>query len=61
MKDCETIVDALAAIKEQFQPSGSGGYDRLTTEFNGLDLAKCASVGKYGSEILRVSDSVFCS
>lgn len=58
MKDCETIVDALAAIKEQFQPSGSGGYDRLTTEFNGLDLAKCASVGEFGSEILRVWDQI---
>lgn len=58
MKDCETIVDALAAIKDQFQPSGSGGYDRLTTEFNGLGLARCASVGKYGSEILRVWDQI---
>ena len=54
MKDSETIVDALAAIREQFQPSGSGGYDKLTTEFNQLDLNKCQSVGKLGSEILRV-------
>ena len=30
----------------------------MTTEFNGLDLAKCASVGKFGSEILRVWDQI---
>lgn len=58
MEDCATIVDALAAIKEQFQPSGSGGYDRLITASNNLDLARCSSVGKFCSEILRVWDQI---
>ncbi|KAF2158282.1 hypothetical protein M409DRAFT_34726, partial [Zasmidium cellare ATCC 36951] len=58
MKNSKTILEALAAIQEQFQSSGSGGYDRLTTEFNELDLNKCQSVGKLGSEILRVWDQI---
>lgn len=44
LKHCETIADVLAAIKERVQPSGSGGYGRLTTEFNDSGLPKCSRV-----------------
>lgn len=52
----ETIAQAFDAIKEQYQPSGAGGYDRLTAEFNGLNLT--TSVGQFGSELRRVWDLI---
>lgn len=52
--ECATIKKAFEELQSNYQPSGSGEYDRLCSRFNDIALSVCSGVGNFGSELRKI-------
>ncbi|KAL1581936.1 hypothetical protein WHR41_09516 [Cladosporium halotolerans] len=52
--ECATIKKAFEELRSNYQPSGSGEYDRLCSRFNDIALSVCSGVGNFGSELRKI-------
>lgn len=54
VNECATIKQAFEELRSNYQPSGSGQYDKLCSRFNDIALSACSGVGNFGSELRKI-------
>ena len=54
VNECATIKNAFEELRSNYEPSGSGQYDKLCSRFNDIALSVCSGVGNFGSELRKI-------
>jgi hypothetical protein len=54
VNECATVKEAFEELRSSYQPSGSGQYDKLCSQFNDIALSACTRVGNFGSELRKI-------
>lgn len=54
VNECATIKTAFEELRSNYEPSGSGQYDKLCSRFNDIALSVCSGVGNFGSELRKI-------
>lgn len=54
VNECATIKHAFEELRSNYEPSGSGQYDKLCSRFNDIALSVCSGVGNFGSELRKI-------